>query len=280
MRQNHPLKIWSDPGTNFIGARSLLKDIYTFLWSQDTASLEEYAVKNGTSWAWKVLPADSPHRNGAAEAAVRIVKRAFQSLSKLANLTFSEFLTALQLAANLANERPFDARVQGREDCIRYVSPNSSLIGRASHSGSLKIFDFNNYPYKRLQEIQSQVDEFWKAWRQLAGPNLFIRTKWHTTERNVAVGDVVWLCDQNALRGQFRLGRAVTANPDSKGIVRDAEVLVTPGSCTMVHHQKPATQPSSDRSKRSNGVILHRYVRRLVILLPVEEQSREWSSSP
>lgn len=162
--RGHPLKIWSDPRTNFIGARSLLKDIYTFLRSQDTASLEEYAAKNGTSWAWKVPPADSPHRNRAAEPAVRIVKRAFQSLSKSANLTFSEFLTALQLAANPANERPIDTRVQGQEDCIRYVSPNSLLLGRASHSGSLKTFDFNNYPYKRLQEIQSQVDEFWKAW--------------------------------------------------------------------------------------------------------------------
>lgn len=31
----------------------------------------------------------------------------------------------------------------------------------------------------------------------MAGLNLFVRSKWHTRERNVAVGDVVWLADQN-----------------------------------------------------------------------------------
>ncbi|KAK5862062.1 hypothetical protein PBY51_017494 [Eleginops maclovinus] len=253
--RGHPLKVWSDPGTNFVGARSLLEDLYTFLQSQDTASLEEYAVKNGTSWTWKVLPADSPHRNGAAEAAVRIAKRALQSLGKTASLTFNEFLTALQLAANLANERPIDARIQSREDRIEYVTPNSLLLGRASPSGDVKSFSFNNYPYKRLREIQTQVNEFWKAWSQLAGPSLFIRTKWHTTERNVSVGDVVWLCDQNALRGHFRLGRVVTVAPDSKDIVRDVEILVTPSNCASVQHQRPATK-SSERSEKSNGVVL------------------------
>lgn len=74
-----------------------------------------------------MLPADSPHRNGAAEAAIRVAKRALQSLSKSANLTLSEFLTALHLAANLANEQPIDAKVQGREDRIQYVTPNSLL---------------------------------------------------------------------------------------------------------------------------------------------------------
>lgn len=251
--RGHPLKVWSDPGTNFVGAKSLLGDLYAFLEGQDRASLEEYAARNGTNWAWRVLPADSPHRNGAAEAAVKVVKRAFQSLSKQTNLTFSEFLTALQMAASLANERPIDARTQSREDRVNYVTPNSLLLGRASRSGDPKSFDFEKYPYKRLREIQVQVNEFWKAWCQLAGPNLFVRSKWHTVERNVSVGDVVWLCDQNALRGQFRLGRVVTVAPDSKGIVRDVEVLITPGNCATVHHLKPEAH-SEEFSAQKKGL--------------------------
>ena len=62
------------------------------------ATLDEYATYNGTDWT------DSPHRNGAAEVAVQIVKRVFQSLGKGLNLTYSEFLIALQLAANLAED--------------------------------------------------------------------------------------------------------------------------------------------------------------------------------
>ena len=186
--RGHPRKIWSDPGTNFIGAKPVLEEMYAYLRQQNEESVEEYAAKNGTYWTWRILPADSPHRNGAAEAAVKITKRALQSLGRVEGFTFSEFLTVLKLAANLANERPIDARVQSHEDRIKYITPNTLLLGRATRSGDFKAFDYSMYPFKRLQEMQTQVSHFWKSWSQLAGPNLFIRSKWHTAERNVALG--------------------------------------------------------------------------------------------
>lgn len=269
--RGHPRKVWSDPGTNFIGAKPVLADLNQFLDSQNKGALEETAARNGTAWEWKIHPADSPHRNGAAEVAVRIVKRALQSLGKESILTYSEFQTALYLAANLANERPIDARMQSREDCVQYVTPNSLLLGRASQSSDVKTFDFTTYPYKRLQAMQSEVSKFWRNWSQLAGPNLFIRSKWHTAERNVAVGDIVWLCDQNAMRGQFRLGRVVSTNPDSKGIVRDANVRVIPSFCVPLVKAVDAKK-AADQKGATQATVLHRDVRRLVVLLPIEEQ--------
>lgn len=273
--RGHPRKIWSDPGTNFVGARPVLEELYRFLDGQNRIALEETAARNGTEWTWKIHPADSPHRNGAAEAAVRVVKRALQSLGKEFALSYSEFQTALCMAANLANERPIDARVQSREDCINYVTPNSLLLGRASQSGDVKAFDFASYPYKRLRAMQAEVIKFWRCWSQLAGPNLFVRSKWHTVNRNVAVGDVVWLCDQNALRGQFKLGVVVGTNPDCKGIVRDADVRVFPSYCVPLTRtpKVKARHPNTRLEQKIQSTVLHRDVRRLVVLLPVEEQS-------
>ena len=271
--RGHPLKVWSDPGTNFVGARPVLAELYAFLGEQNKETLEEFAAKHGTEWTWKISPADSPHRNGAAEAAVRIMKKALQSLRKGTDLSFNEFLTVLQLAANLANERPIDARTQSLEDRLKYITPNSLLLGRASQSSDIKTFNFATYPYKRLQEIQAQVNHFWKSWSQLAGPNLFVRGKWHTTERNVAVGDVVWLCDQNGLRGQFKLGRVTRVNPDSKGIVRDVHVQVSPSHCVPVNSTRPTAKGSATSDRGST--VLHRDVRRLVVLLPVEDQEKQ-----
>lgn len=57
-----------------------------------------------------------------------------------------------------------------------------------------------------VDSIQIVVDRFWNKWRELAGLDLFIRHKWHRTERNVKVGDLVWIVDSNVLRDQFRLG--------------------------------------------------------------------------
>ncbi|KAL3056681.1 hypothetical protein OYC64_019209 [Pagothenia borchgrevinki] len=272
--RGHPKKIWSDPGTNFIGAKPILEELYRFLNGQNKVSLEETAAGNGTEWMWKIHPADSPHRNGAAEAAVKTVKRALQSLGGGAGLSCSEFQTTLSIAANLANEHPIDARVQSREDFIRYVTPNTLLLGRGSQSGDFRTFDFSSYPYKRLRAMQEEVAKFWRSWSQLAGPNLFVRNTWHTSQRNVTVGDIVGLCDQNALRGQFKLGRVINTNPDSKGIVRDVNIRIFPSYPVPVTRaqQKTLNLTSKRGSEKIPATILHRDVRRLVVLLPAEEQ--------
>lgn len=111
--RGHPRKMWSDAGTNFIGAKSVL---------------EESAANNGMEWTWKIHPADSPHRNGAAETAVCVVKKALQSLRRESSLSYSEFQTTLYMAANLANDQPTDAVAQSQEDCIQYVTPNTTLL--------------------------------------------------------------------------------------------------------------------------------------------------------
>lgn len=277
--RGHPRKLWSDPGTNFVGAKPALEELYKFLDHLNKSELEDKAAKHGTDWSWKIHPADSPHRNGAAEAAVKMVKQALSNLGGDGVFTWGEFQTFLFMAANLANERPIDARTQSREDCVEYITPNSLLLGRANPKGDPGDFQFDGYPYKRLQSIQAEVNKFWRKWSQLAGPNLFIRNKWHTKERNVAVGDVVWLADQNALRGQYKLARVVSVNTDSKGIVRDVLVKTFPSypvPITKADSKELPTRANAKGTKRLKlkipATILHRDVRRLVILLPIEEQ--------
>lgn len=275
--RGHPRKLWSDSGSNFIGAKPVLEDLHKFLERQDGVKLEIEAAKNGTEWSWKIHPADSPHRNGAAEAAVRLVKRALQNLGCNGGMSWGEFQTFLYTATNLVNERPIDARTQSREDCVEYISPNSLLLGRTGNRGDQGSFEFEGYPYKRLRIIQEEVNKFWRSWCQLAGPNLFVRNKWHTKERNIAVGDVVWLADQNALRGQYKMARVVSINADKKGTVRDVMVRVFPSYPVSIVKPNQAetaknVKPAKKLGDKIPATILHRDVRRLVALIPIEEQ--------
>ena len=135
----------------------------------------------------------------------------------------------LFIATNLVNERQIEARVQSQEDSVEYVSPNSLLL-----RGDPGVFEFEGYPFKTLEIIQKEVDKFWRKLSQLAGPNFFIKSKWHTTECNVAVGYIVWLVDQNALRGQYRLARVISVNTDKDGIVRDVNVRTLPSYPAVV----------------------------------------------
>ena len=90
------------------------------------------------------------------------------------------------------------------------------------------------------------------------------------------MGDVVWLADQNALRSQYKLPRVVSVNADRRGIVRDVNVRTFPSYPVPV--VRPSTGGDTSRQgarkllKRIPVSILCRDVRRLVILLPVEEQ--------
>lgn len=93
------------------------------------------------------------------------------------------------------------------------------------------------------------------------------------TQRNVAVEDIVWLCDQNAMRRHFKLGQVVSVKPDSRGIVRDVNVSVVPNFCTPVTKATVPDQPATELLREdAQSTVLHKDVRCLV-LLPVEEQA-------
>ncbi|KAL0149805.1 hypothetical protein M9458_054853 [Cirrhinus mrigala] len=148
--------------------------------------------------------------------------------------------------ASLANEIPIDARTQSLEDCVDYISPNYLLLGGSGPKAPQISFEFEGYPYKRLRVNQTEVNWFWKKWSQLAGTNLFVRSKWHTKWRNVAIGDIVWLADQKALKGLM-------------GIVRDVNVRSYPSY--PVSTVKPVQR---ELSTRNDATILHRDIRQLI----------------
>lgn len=263
--RGHPKKLWSDRGSNFVGAKPTLRELHRHLACLQKDSVEDMAARNGTEWQWDFHPADAPHRNGAAEAAVKLIKRALHSLcGSTSCYTWGEFQTLLYSAANLTNDRPIDAKAQEQEDAVEYLTPNSLILGRTGLGGDMHGINMETHPWRRLRAVQAGVDKFWSKWSELAGPNLFIRHKWHRIERSVKVGDVVWLADQNALRGQFRLGRVVTTYPDKKGIVRDVDLKI----CIGLSGPQKVQRGTSDLP---TTIVLRRDVRRLVVLIPVED---------
>lgn len=90
--RGHPRILWSDRGTNFVGAKPALCELHKHLACLQAVSIEDLAAKNDTEWKWNFHPADAPHRNGAAEAAVKLLKRALMSLGEATkSLTWGSF---------------------------------------------------------------------------------------------------------------------------------------------------------------------------------------------
>lgn len=81
------------------------------------------------------------------------------------------------------------------------------------------------YSRKRWRQVQYLADLFWTRWRKQYLPLLQIRQKWNEKKRNLTVGDVVLVLDQNLPRNMWLLGRVIETLPDKSGFVRSVRVL-------------------------------------------------------
>ena len=67
-RRGYPSLIWSDNGTNFIGANCELKELHEFLNQQKNGHILEFCTSRNIEW--RFIPGHSPHFSGLWEAAV------------------------------------------------------------------------------------------------------------------------------------------------------------------------------------------------------------------
>ena len=165
---------------------------------------------------WIFTSADAPWQNGVTEALIRSVKRGIEFSVGENALTFSELQTVLFEIANLLNERPIGRHPTSPEDGA-YLCSNDLLLGRATSRIPNGPFDENANTRKRFMFVQTIVNTFWKRWNSNYFPSLMLRQKWHTSHRNLKIGDVVLIQDSNFVRGNWKLGKAISRNLGQNG---------------------------------------------------------------
>ena len=70
------------------------------------------------------------------------------------------------------------------------------------------------------------ANEFGSRWKREYLSNLQSRSKWIHTRRNMQVGDIVIVKDENLPRNQWRLGQVSEASPEDDGLVRKVSLSV------------------------------------------------------
>ena len=97
-----PTQIWSDHGSNFVGASNELKSLGEFLQQQENES----AISDFCSLhhiAWKFMPEKAPHLGKLWEAAVKSMKSHFRRVVGEMKLTFEEATTVLTQVEGIMN---------------------------------------------------------------------------------------------------------------------------------------------------------------------------------
>ena len=103
--REHPSHIWSDNGTNFVGANRQLKELYDFLAQQKMEGIiAEFCTARNVEWHF--IPEHGPNFDGLWEAAVKSAKTHLRLIMGPIKFTFEEFTTVLARVEACLNSRP------------------------------------------------------------------------------------------------------------------------------------------------------------------------------
>jgi hypothetical protein len=252
--RGYPNHMFSDPGSQLVAADSELREAWN---SIDHSRIEHIGAEKGMTWHFG--PGDSSWYQGAVESLISGVKRSLKfTMSKNFRLSSNEFMTVCYEVANVLNERPLGT-CPGPDSPINILTPNCLLLGRATAKnpgGWQPITDVKS----RFTYTQQVADEFWKHWTQHYIPTLVHQQKWHTSCRNLQIGDVVVVGD-NTFKGDYRLARVVEATPGEDGLVRRVSLA----------YKNYRVGEKIHEYKGCKDTVITRGVRRLSLVVPVEQ---------
>lgn len=119
-RRGKPAEIWSDNGTNFVGAQ---RELAAYLKNIEGVSVEEGII------TWRFNPPAAPHFGGLWESAVRSAKYHLTHVLKETKLTLIELQTLLCQIEAFLNSRPLTPMSNDPND-LQPLTPVHFLIGR------------------------------------------------------------------------------------------------------------------------------------------------------
>ncbi|KAK7104060.1 uncharacterized protein [Littorina saxatilis] len=247
-------KIFCDQGTNFVGAdnelRSALKEM-------DEDELKQRLRDHQIQFVFNTPYAS--HAGGVWERQVQTVKSVLRATTALCpgRLDDSSLRTMLYESMAIVNCRPITAVHQGDPTSPEPLTPNHILTMKSSvplpPPGKFMTEDL--FLRKRWRRVQFLAQQFWSRWRKEYILALTQRQKWLHPKRNLKVGDVVLVKDQELPRNQWPLARVVAASPDDDGLVRHVTLNIA------------AKDLDKNGKRRSKLSVVERPVHKLILIL-------------
>ncbi|XP_058826961.1 uncharacterized protein LOC131686947 [Topomyia yanbarensis] len=223
-RRGSPAEIHSDNGTNFQGASRLLRE------QMQEIQGELAATFTNTSTKWLFIPPATPHMGGSWERMVRSIKTAMETAYNNCRKLDDEALETLVVEAEaIVNTRPLTYLPLTSEES-EAITPNHFLLGSSSgvRQPTVEPTDSSAALRTSWNQIQFQLDVFWKRWTREYLPTLTKRTKWFGDVKPVAEGDLVYIVDGDRRNGWER-GRVQLVIKGADGKIRQAIVQTARG---------------------------------------------------
>ena len=177
-RRGKPSLIWSDHGTNFVGAAREIQELVKFLETQKAqATISEFCSTQNIRWEF--IPERAPHFGGLWEAAVKSFKIHLKRIVANAKLTFEEYTTVLTQVEACLNSRPLVSLLCD-DDGVEALTPGHFLIGRPIEALPDHSFSYRTLSLLRRWHLcQALVRQFWQRWSAEYVSSLRHFAKWH-----------------------------------------------------------------------------------------------------
>ena len=216
-RRGRPTIVFGDNGTNFTGAE---KEYCVSVWNNGINlryMIRCVRVLNGNSH-----PLGASHQGGVWERVVRSVRKIMGSLVGESSLDDDTLCTLLAEIERILNYRPLTL-ISDDVHNLATLTPNMILLGRVKLLTPDQLLKADGYLRSWLL-VHVLVSRFWERWIKEYIPTLQIRQKWLTPERNLQVGDLVLLVNENTKRGNWPKGLIIECLPHKYGSVRRVKV--------------------------------------------------------
>ena len=221
-----PHDIYSDNGTNFVGASAELQRLQEVLEANESKEqISHWAASKGVSWHFS--PGRAPHFGSLWEAAVCAMKMTIRKVTGEQKLRHDELTTLLYEASAVLNSRSLAPLDTLAADGIALLTPGHFLIGGPPAALLSKPdIDFKSTYGKRWKLVEHMTINLWKRWRTEYLLLLQRRNKWNLPGMNLRPGDLVLLKDSDTFQRTWPMGHVSAVFKGSDGLVRVADVTI------------------------------------------------------
>lgn len=218
--------MYSDNGTNFIGAKRQLDELYDLLSANETSA----AFQNEFSSRrieWRTIPARAPHMGGLWESNIKSMKTHLYRTIGNQLLCYEELLTVLTQIECILNSRPLCLL----SDQPHFVlTPAHFLQTTPLQSLPTCELDTTLSLSARKKMLDNLVRGYWKQWRVDYLHTLQLRQKWNTPDVSVSPGTLVLIHQDDVPPLRWPTGIVEQVFPGKDGVVRVASVRTTTGT--------------------------------------------------
>lgn len=214
-RCNH---LWSDNGTNFVGASRELKQLFSSERSRLPNELASALANNGTEWHF--IPPHAPNFGGLWEAGIKSTKHHLRRVIGNSTLTYEELVTVLVQIEACLNSRPLSVASSDPNDS-EPLTPGHFLVGEPLLTApDRNLEDRQIGSLRRWQLTQRMLQNFWKRWSEEYLTHFFQRYKWRNKVPELNMGDVVLVREDNLPPARWVYGRVVKLHPGKDKVIR------------------------------------------------------------